>query len=131
MTKLGEGLSKGANNKFKPEEGYYQITVDHAKKSVSLLAVEWGIIGSATPKGWGGSTPMAFDVTTQKWDINVDLVDGDLKFRANDSWEINLGGTLDKLTTNNGANIPVQAGSYIITLDVNDARNYHCTLQKK
>ncbi len=131
LTKLGEGLSKGANNKFKPEEGYYQITVDHAKKSVSLLAVEWGIIGSATPKGWGGSTPMAFDVTTQKWDINVDLVDGDLKFRANDSWEINLGGTLDKLTTNNGANIPVQAGSYIITLDVNDARNYHCTLQKK
>jgi starch-binding outer membrane protein SusE/F len=49
--------------------------------------------------------------------VTLDLSAGSFKFRANDAWTINWGGSLGGLTQD-GANIAVAtAGNYTITLD--------------
>ena len=78
-----------------------------------------GLVGSATPNGW--DTPdqkMDYDAKTGTWYITIDLADGEVKFRLNDGWAWNLGGDLDNLTQG-GANIPVTAGNWTITLTIN------------
>lgn len=98
--------------------GLYQIVVDQQTKSICVIPVDaWGIIGGATPLGWGGSTVMA-----QKGDFNKDslvfeatevtMLSGTYKFRHSMAWKqtildsvgvdtlkvnTNFGGTLDAL----------------------------------
>ena len=60
---------------------------------------------------------MDYDAQSGTWSITTDLVAGEIKFRKNDGWSWNLGGTADKLE-HNGANIPVTAGNYTITLTI-------------
>lgn len=75
-----------------------------------------GIIGDATPGGWDASTPMTYSKADGAWVIkDVTLKDGELKFRANDAWDINWGGTTDALTQN-GANLKMSEGTYDIKL---------------
>ncbi|MGB2050738.1 MAG: hypothetical protein ACPHTG_07225, partial [Flavobacteriaceae bacterium] len=51
----------------------------------------------------------------------VTLADGEMKFRADDDWGVNLGDDgVDGTTDANGANIPVSAGTYNITLNTVD-----------
>jgi len=100
------------------EPGYYYVNVDLVAKTLELTKITTiGLIGDATAGGWSTSTPMTYNTTDRCWEIkNVTLTDGELKFRANDGWDISWGGTLDKLTTKNGANIKVAAGTYDIKL---------------
>jgi hypothetical protein len=81
-----------------------------------------GIIGTATAKGWDASTPMKPDGTgnPNQWNLTVNLNQGEIKFRANNSWDINWGGTSFPSGTGspNGGNIQVPtAGYYTITFD--------------
>ena len=80
-----------------------------------MTRTEWGLIGSATAGGWDNSTPMTYNPVTGRWSVTTTLVDGEFKFRANNGWDINLGGTLNNLGYN-GDNIPATAGTYTITL---------------
>lgn len=116
--------------------GYYLLQVNSEKLTYKFTAAEWGIIGSATPGGWDNSTNLTYDKTAKVWKIsNVNLTDGDWKFRANNGWDINLG----KLKTApngvnleyNGDNIAVTAGTYDITLDLSNPRVYKYTITKK
>jgi hypothetical protein len=61
---------------------------------------------------------MTFDPTTGLWTAVLDLKAGEIKFRANDGWNINLGDNgADGSLEQDGANIPVpENGSYTITL---------------
>jgi hypothetical protein len=60
---------------------------------------------------------MAWDNVNKVFKATFNLVAGEMKFRANDDWGINFGGTLGALTQG-GANIAVTtAGNYTITLD--------------
>ena len=89
-----------------------------------------GLIGSATPNGW--NTPdqkMDYDAKTDMWKITVTLIDGEIKFRKNDGWGWNLGGTKDNLTQG-GANLPVTAGNYTITLSIINDATGTCTIVK-
>ena len=91
-----------------------------------------GIIGDATPTGWDADTDMTFDggKGTYVWKITINLVPGNIKFRANDDWPINFGGTEAEITPG-GADIPIAAaGTYDITLDLNPG-GYKATLTKK
>ena len=90
----------------------------------------YGIIGGFND--WGASVPMTFDGETSTYTVEAELPAGtEFKFRANDDWGINLGGTLGNLAPN-GANITVaEAGTYIITLDLSDAANLKATMTKK
>jgi hypothetical protein len=61
--------------------------------------------------------------------ISTALDAGEIKFRANDAWEYNLGGDLAGLT-HNGANLAVDAGTYTITLTTaNRGETYSATIQ--
>jgi len=61
--------------------------------------------------------------------ITTDLVVGEIKFRANDAWDLALGGTVDALTTTGGNLAIAAAGNYTITLDLSKA-TYTCTIKK-
>ncbi len=84
------------------------------------LSTDWGIVGSATPNSWNGpDLPFYQTDTPNVYVAYVTLRDGEIKFRQDNQWTVNYGddgldGTLDA----NGANIPVTAGTYKITIDL-------------
>jgi starch-binding outer membrane protein SusE/F len=96
----------------------YDITLDlSTPNEYKYSANRWGLIGDATPGGWGTDTDMTWDGANQVFTVTLNLVVGNFKFRANDGWDVNLGGALTSLTAG-GADIPVaEAGNYTITLN--------------
>ncbi|TVR80412.1 MAG: SusF/SusE family outer membrane protein [Saprospirales bacterium] len=79
-----------------------------------------GIIGTATPEGWDASTPMVQDVEDPDlWTISVELVDGELKFRADDDWAVNWGGIDLPIGAGeqDGPNFQIIGGNYEITFN--------------
>lgn len=127
----GTIATSGDNLKI-PAAGYYKFNVDTEKLTYTATATAWGIIGDATPAGWGGSTAMTYNKVTKLWTVTATLSQAEMKFRANDAWDINFGddganGSLEY----GGANIKVpSAGTYTITLDLSSPRNYKYTLTK-
>lgn len=95
----------------------YYIILDLSKPhEYTYSANRWGVIGSATPGGWGTDTDMTWDPVTKSMTVTLNLVAGDMKFRANDDWAINLGGTPAALVQD-GPNISItEAGSYTVRL---------------
>lgn len=86
------------------------------------LSTNLGVVGSATPGGWGNENiPDLQFYTTSMTDVYVAYVslrNGEIKFRNNNDWAENWGddgndGTLDSY----GANIPVSAGTYKIEVN--------------
>jgi hypothetical protein len=104
--------------------GYYKIVVNTADLTYSLTKIDsWGLIGSATPGSWDNSTPMVYDATTKKWSKTVDLVNGALKFRANNAWSVNYGpedsNSFTGMLIQTDASITINdAGSYTVTIDL-------------
>jgi len=98
--------------------GTYEITVDLAAKSYTMSQAKlWGIIGDATAKGWDSETPMNFNKDLNVLTITTELKKGEFKFRANQSWDNNLG-PKNGVLVKDGDNIPVaDSGNYTITLD--------------
>ena len=83
------------------------------------LTTIWGVVGSAAVNGWNGPD-MPFYKTDKIDEIvaYVTLLDGEIKFRSNNKWDVNYGddganGTLES----GGANIKVTAGTYKITFN--------------
>ena len=115
------------------EAGFYQVDVDLSAKTYTLTPFTIGIIGSATPKGWDGDTNMTYNPEERCWELkDVELTDGDMKFRHTNDWSLSWGGELDNLTTQNGPNIAVAAGTYDIKLKVNWAEGTaKCEMTKK
>ena len=84
------------------------------------LSTEWGVVGSGTPNGWDGPDVPFF--TTSDANVLVaypTLTDGEIKFRTNNSWDLNYGDTgLDGALEEGGDNIPVTAGMYKILMNI-------------
>jgi len=99
-------------------EADYAITLDLSTPNEYKCSINrWGIIGSATAGGWNSDQNMTWDAVNGVFTATLDLVAGDIKFRANDSWDYNLGGPLNALVPG-GANIPISVdGNYTITLN--------------
>jgi hypothetical protein len=80
-----------------------------------------GIVGSATAKGWNTSTPMQLSNSeTHQWQDTLKLTEGEVKFRADNRWDINWGNSFfpNGIAIQNGANIPIPAeGKYNITFN--------------
>lgn len=105
------------------EPGMYRLQVDINKLTHTRLKTDWGIIGSATPTGWDGDTDLVYDPATGTLKVTLDLAEGEIKFRANDDWAVNLGdNNTDGSLEYDGTNIPVtEAGKYQIELILNQA----------
>ena len=115
------------------EAGFYQVDVDLSAKTYTLTPFTIGIIGNATPTGWDSDTDMTYNPEERCWELkNVTLSDGEMKFRHKNDWSLSWGGELDNLTTQNGPNIAVAAGTYDIKLEVNWAEGTaKCVVTKK
>ena len=115
------------------EAGFYQVDVDLSAKTYTLTPFTIGIIGNATPNGWAGDTDMTYNPEERCWELkNVELTDGEMKFRHTNDWNLNWGGPLDALV-HDGDNIKVaEAGTYDIKLKVNWAEGTaKCVMTKK
>ncbi|MEN2282565.1 SusE domain-containing protein [Algoriphagus sp. SE2] len=120
-----------ASNIKVTEFGTYEISVDLATKTYTLSDPKlWGIIGDATSGGWDNETPMNYDKDLNVLTITTDLNAGEMKFRANKSWDFNLGPKEGALVKD-GDNIPVaEAGNYTVTLNFNVPGEVSYTLTK-
>ncbi len=117
----GDGFAAstdGGNISCTGEAGIYYLSADVANGSISGVLCNFGLIGPAQAGGWDSDSDMTFDATTNTYTWTGDLAAGEFKFRANDGWDINLGGSLDDLVAN-GSNLSIaEAGNYTIVLNV-------------
>ncbi len=111
-------LVAGGDNIATTVEADYALTLDLSHPNAyTYRADRWGLIGDATPGGWSDDTNMTWDAVNGRFTVTLDLTAAAFKFRANDGWDYNLGGSLTALT-NGGDNIPVaEAGNYTVTLN--------------
>ncbi|WP_434979557.1 SusE domain-containing protein [Daejeonia sp. YH14] len=111
----------GSGNIPVPADGYYKLTIDTAALTYKLEPVAAptvtyetvGIIGDATANGRDASIPMvqsSFD--PHVWTLSgVKLTAGEMKFRANNAWDVSWGIDIEYFGTAavGGANIPVSS----------------------
>lgn len=129
----GEGVLStdgGAGNLTLPEVGYYLLKVNTQALTWSGIKTEWGLIGDATPGGWDASTPMTYNAEAGYWEATVNFTTGGFKFRANDGWDINLGGDINNLNYG-GDNISIEGGTYHVTLILSNPETFKCVLNKQ
>ncbi len=73
------------------EDGLYRIVVNTALMQVHILPLRWGVIGSATPKGWDGETALGTATYneanfTAAYTATVRLSALEFKFRYSGNW---------------------------------------------
>ncbi len=141
-----DNLMPGGSNIELAEDGLYTITLDWDPRdgwsatqtrtgdaptlSFDPTDFNWGIIGDATAGAWDTDRDMLYKdggMGVHNWYGVVTLAaDGQFKLRANDAWDLNLGGGLapDGVSTvlaNGGDNLANPgAGSYYIVLTTSD-----------
>ena len=111
----------GNNIKVPGGPGYFHFVADLNAATYTYLNTQWGVIGSSVPPyDWSEDVNMTYDKIKNVWTVTLDLVAGEIKFRANDSWDLNYGDDGgDRKLDAGGANIPIAAdGNYTITLDL-------------
>ena len=113
------------------DAGYYKLNVDLPNLTYTKLKTTWGVIGDATPGGWGADTPMTYDATAKVWTVTMDLTAAKFKFRANGTWDLNYGdNNANGGLQEGGADIAVpSAGNYTINLNLSGPI-YKYTLKK-
>lgn len=111
-------LNAGGDNIANGTAADYDITLDLSKPNTyTYTANRWGLIGDATPGKWDSDTDMTWDAVNNVFTATLDLTVGEMKYRANDDWDVNYGGSLGALT-DGGDNIAVtEAGNYTVTLN--------------
>lgn len=111
----GTIIDSGESGNLFATPGFYRAEVNLQTMSYTLTPISGiGIIGPAQPGGWDTDTDMTYNPATRAWEATVTLAADELKFRANDAWDINWGGSLDNLVQN-GANLKVEkAGKYFV-----------------
>ena len=143
-------LDADADNNIATTEGHYLVTLDLKDNSYTIEeAPVWGAVGSGF-NDWGNdawnhdgdvdtpdekvSDAALTEIQPGVWFAeNVTLLDGDIKFRADNTWsgdigDANLDGILDSDDDNN---IAVTAGNYIISIDFNDPDGPKYSLGKR
>lgn len=97
--------------------GTYKVTFNTANNTYTIEPYSLGVVGSGF-NDWGNGGPDAqfhYDYTTNTFKAGVKLLDGEIKFRLNNDWAVNYGGSGGTIT---GDNIPTTAGFYTVTLDL-------------
>jgi hypothetical protein len=100
-----------------------QVLVVTPFSSLLDLSTNLGVVGSATPGGWGNENipdlPFYTTTTPDVYVAYVTLRDGEIKFRKDNLWTENYGDTgNDGVLDSSGDNIAVNAGTYKITVNM-------------
>ena len=102
------------------DDGLYHVAFDTEAMIVVVAKVEWGLIGAATPGGWGGSTPLpmgAFDLSTITFEAtDVVMTKADWKYRYSNGWKIILDADFDNGTANAGLKVNTNFGGAVDAL---------------
>lgn len=127
----GNALEINGSGITSDKSGWYQVSADVNAMTYALSAYMIGVVGSATPNGWNApDIKMDYIAKRGVWVVTTDLIVGEIKFRKNDGWAWNIGGSLNNLTQG-GNNIPItQAGNYTITLTIINDLTGSCTIVK-
>jgi len=122
----GNGNLDADGGNMSSTAGYYKINADAAAMTYSAVATVWGVIGEASPLGWGDETPMSYNPASMKWTGVMHLTASDAKFRANHDWGYNYGSNdNDGKLQAGGANIPIAVESdYSVELDLSVPNEY-------
>jgi hypothetical protein len=133
-TNYGDGgpgkLSTSGGNLSLPV-GYYLLKSNLVNLTwSSTLITTWGVIGDATPGSWDNSTPLTYDAAANVWKGTINFSgSGAFKFRANNGWDINLGGNPAYLEYNGGNISSPSSGPHVVTLDLRNPLKYTYTVQ--
>ncbi|NQZ76378.1 MAG: DUF4493 domain-containing protein [Ekhidna sp.] len=101
---------------------YFEINTSDNAETWNIIIDEatFEIIGEATPGGWDTGTEMTYNDDLASATVSgLSLTDGGYKFRVNQSWDYNLGGSLTELVFD-GSNLTATAGIYDITIGTAD-----------
>lgn len=114
-------LEAGGANIIVAEPGLYFIEVDLTNKTYVIEKRAWGIAGDATAGGWSVDEKMSWDEDLKAMKVDINLTQGAIKFRSNDSWDVNLGDTgADAKLEYDGDDIQIEeSGLFEITLYLN------------
>ena len=120
----GSTLEAGGENMSVSEEGCYYITADIENLTFTCEKRDWYVIGDAVG-GWeeANDIPMAWSDEAKALCAQVNLADGEFKFRVNHGWDINLGLDPDGEEfdlAQDGGNIKALPGLYYVTLSFAD-----------
>ncbi|GAB4329398.1 MAG: SusF/SusE family outer membrane protein [Flammeovirgaceae bacterium] len=99
--------------------GWYFIEFNDLTGVYKFTSVQVGIIGDATPGGWGTPTFMT-STGGRNWTIAINLTGKEMKFRLGNEWTVNWGGSgfPEGTATQDGPNIKIPAdGFYVITFN--------------
>ncbi|TXF86692.1 SusF/SusE family outer membrane protein [Neolewinella aurantiaca] len=113
-------LDAGGDNIMAGEAGLYRLNANINDLTYTATVTNWGLIGSATPTGWDSDTDLVYDAETGLLSLTIDLVEGEIKFRANDAWDLDFGDVgADLKLEYGGDNIVVaEGGNYTIVVDL-------------
>ena len=111
----GTLIDDGGSGNVLAAPGFYKAEVNLANMTYSLTPITGiGLIGPAQAGGWDTDTDLTYNPETRAWEGTIELAADEFKFRANDGWDINWGGTFDDLTQD-GPNLKIEtAGKYFI-----------------
>jgi len=111
-------IAVGGGDLAAPQAGMFKVTVDLNASTITFTPYSWGLIGSATLGGWNTDTDMTYNNGTRVWSVTTTLVPGAIKFRLNDDWGTNFGGSNGVLASG-GSDINITtAGTYKIDLNL-------------
>jgi hypothetical protein len=117
----GGNLVQGGGN-LSVTAGAYKIVMDLNNMSYTIESFSIGIVGGAYNE-WG-ATPdfkLEYDQYSNVFRGIVTLIDGEMKFRMNNDWGLNYGDNgADGSLEDGGANLAVNAGIYIATVNLNE-----------
>ncbi|MCI5082445.1 MAG: RagB/SusD family nutrient uptake outer membrane protein [Saprospiraceae bacterium] len=104
-------LDSNGDNIVVADPGVYHLVVDLANLTYTLERVEFGIIGDATENGWDADIDMTYVPEDSAWVWEGILTAGEIKFRANDAWDLNYGDDgADAILEKEGTNIMIANG---------------------
>lgn len=112
----------GGNIQLAEKDAFYQIVVNTDNLTCTLNEISaMSLIGSAVngDSSWGTDYDLTFNTETMAWEGTYEMTDGEYKVRANHDWSLSWGGALDALTSQNGANLSISAGTYKFTFKPN------------
>lgn len=131
ITLISAGNSGNIENVY--SKNYYKFAFNKStmKLEKKYSMTSFGIVGDGA-NGWGeDDIPLVFEPNDQVFTATVTLKNGGIKFRADKTWgDVNMGESANKtghsssgrlMNGGESKNIPVQAGNYKITVDINNS----------
>ena len=114
-TEAGNIALGGDNIQITEPSAFYKLTVNTETLTYSVSPInQMSLIGSAVngDSSWGTDYDLTFNTETMTWEGTYEMTDGEFKIRANHDWTLSWGVELDAMTSQNGKNISISAGTY-------------------